>query len=115
MAAHQDADRERGSEERAGHGGMPPARRVREAAALRYDPGQEAPQVVAAGRGRVADRIVETAAEAGVPIRREPGLAAALVALGAGAIIPPALYEAVAEVLLWVARQDAERARRWLG
>lgn len=88
---------------------------TRKAAAIRYDPGQVAPEIVAAGRGEVARRIVETAREAGVPVREDPTLAAALVALGAGAVVPPRLYAAVAEVLLWVARVDAERARRWLG
>lgn len=85
----------------------------RKAAAIRYSPAQPAPEVVAAGSGYVAENIVEEARRHGVPVREEPDLAAALVALGVGAEIPPALYAAVAEVLVWVAQVDQERARRW--
>lgn len=91
--------------------GNPGARR--QAAALRYDPGQPAPVVVAAGQGVVAENIIATAQAAGVPVRSAPDLAAALVALGVGAQVPPALYAAVAEVLAWVAQVDAARAQRW--
>lgn len=84
----------------------------KQAAALRYDPAQPAPAVVAAGVGELAERIVATAAASGVPVRQEPDLARALVALGVGAEIPPALYRAVAEVLAWVAQVDAERGQR---
>lgn len=86
----------------------------RRAAALRYDPAESgAPTVVAAGRGEVADRIIREAESAGVPVRAEPTLAEALIRLGVGAEIPPALYTAVAELLAWVAEVDQERSRRW--
>lgn len=85
----------------------------RQAAALRYDPDQLAPTVVAAGRGIVAEQIVAEAAAAGVPVREAAGLAEALVRLGVGAEIPAELYTAVAEVLAWVSEVDQARGRRW--
>ncbi|MDX6563759.1 MAG: flagellar biosynthesis protein [Gaiellales bacterium] len=80
---------------------MPTPRR--KAAALRYgkDAGASAPLVVAAGQGLVADAIVAAAREAGVPIHEDRLLAEALAALELGGEIPPELYQAVAETLVW--------------
>jgi flagellar biosynthesis protein len=69
-------------------------------AALRYT-GTGAPHVVAAGRGAVAERILERAREAGVPVHRDPQLADALASLALGDEVPEALWTAVAEVLVW--------------
>jgi flagellar biosynthesis protein len=76
---------------------MPEDRRV---TALRYE-GSGAPKVVASGRGHVADRILAAAQEAGVPVREDPQLAAALSALALGQEVPEDLWLAVAEVLAW--------------
>ncbi len=83
------------------------------AAALRYEPGeQEAPTVVAAGRGWLAERIVARARECGIPEYRDEELAAALVRLAVGSEIPPELYAAVAEVIAFVYAADARAGRR---
>jgi flagellar biosynthesis protein len=87
---------------------MPDERR--RATALRYEPGQRAPQVVAAGAGLVADRILAAAREAGIPVRHDPALAEALAALELGADVPEALWKAVAETLAWAYRLDAQAA-----
>ena len=42
--------------------------RNRQAIALTYEPGTTAPTIVAAGRGYVADKIIETAKENDVPL-----------------------------------------------
>ena len=73
------------------------------AAALRYD-GRDAPRVVATGRGLVAEKILEAAWEAGVPLREDPVLMAALATLELEQEIPPELYRAVAEALAWAYR-----------
>jgi flagellar biosynthetic protein FlhB len=74
------------------------------AVALKYQEGaMRAPRVVAKGSLLVADRIVEMARGADVPILRAPPLARALFAhADVGQEIPAALYNAVAEVLAWV-------------
>lgn len=74
-------------------------------AALRYT-GTGAPQVVAAGRGEVAERILERAREAGVPVHHDPALADALAGLALGDEVPEALWAAVAEVLAWAYSLD---------
>jgi flagellar biosynthesis protein len=74
----------------------------RRAAALKYEQGAEgAPRVVAAGAGLIADKIVEIAREQGVAIREDPALAEALARLELEQEIPPELFAAVAEVLVW--------------
>ena len=83
--------------------------RPRRAAALRYD-GRDAPRVVAVGRGEVARRIVEAAEAAGVPVRSDPALAEALARLELELEIPPELYAAVAEALVWAYGLDAAAA-----
>ena len=70
------------------------------AAALRYT-GTGAPQVVAAGRGQVAESILAHAREAGVPVHEDPDLADALALLALGEEVPEALWTAVARVLAW--------------
>jgi len=77
------------------------------AAALRYDSSRDsAPVVVAAGTGRMAQKIVEVARREGVPLYQDSELAKTLCDLGIGVEIPPRLYEAVAKVLVFVARLD---------
>ncbi|HEX2588849.1 MAG TPA: EscU/YscU/HrcU family type III secretion system export apparatus switch protein [Gaiellales bacterium] len=73
------------------------------AAALRYD-GRDAPRVVATGRGLVAEKILDAAREAGVPLREDPVLMEALATLELEQEIPPELYRAVAEALAWAYR-----------
>ncbi len=75
------------------------------AVALRYDPrrGDGAPRVIAKGRGLVAERIRNLARQAGVPVVSNPPLAQALYrAVEVGMEIPPALYQAVAELLAYI-------------
>ncbi len=76
------------------------------AVALQYEFGEmDAPLVVARGRGLMAQRIREAAAEHGVPVEERPPLARALYDMSeVGQYIPPQLYEAVAEVLAYVYR-----------
>ena len=63
--------------------------------------GDGAPRIVAAGRGAVAEAILERANAAGVPVREDPALASTLAALALGDEVPQQLWTAVAEVLAW--------------
>jgi flagellar biosynthesis protein len=86
---------------------MPEERRPRRAAALRYDAGSdEAPRVVAAGKGLIADRIIAEARAAGIPVRDDAALAEALAGLDIGTQVPDSLYRAVAEALAWAYRLE---------
>jgi flagellar biosynthesis protein len=90
-------------------------RRSRQAAALQYNAGDRAPQIVASGQGYVAEQIIAAANDAGVPVSEDHALANALSALDLGAEVPEALYRAVAETLAWAYRLDAAAARRLAG
>lgn len=81
---------------------------VIEAAALGYDAsaGDSAPRLLARGRGRIAERILDIADEFDVPIRRDPTLVSILGAIDVGREIPPDLYGVIAEVLAWAYRTD---------
>jgi flagellar biosynthesis protein len=81
----------------------------RAAAALKYRQGaDEAPRLAAKGLGRVAERIIEAAEEAGVPIHEDPDLVGLLMTLNLNDMIPPELYVAVAEVLAFVYRLNGK-------
>lgn len=73
------------------------------AVALRYQPGQGAPRVVAKGQGHVAARIRERAGEHHVAVVQDITLARTLhAACELGHEVPEHLYEAVARVLAFV-------------
>ena len=79
------------------------------AVALRYDRAKDgAPRVVAKGQGTVADNIIAVAREHGVPLHEDPNLAATLNALDLETEIPPELYRAVAEVLIFIYRLNGK-------
>lgn len=84
--------------------------RGRRAAAVRYRSGDVSPELVASGRGHVADVILRAAADAGVPVREDAALVQALETLELGQHVPAELYAAVAEALVWAYRLAGRRA-----
>jgi flagellar biosynthesis protein len=72
------------------------------AAALKYTENDSAPVLTAFGEGRAAERMVEIATEAGVPLYSDEKLAEKLKKVETGREIPPELYEVVAEILSFV-------------
>lgn len=71
------------------------------AVALEYD-GAAAPRVTASGRGEVAQKIIEVAAEHDIPIQENAALAEALSHVELDEHIPVELYQAVAQVIGFV-------------
>ena len=78
------------------------------AVALQYGAGDTAPVVVASGMGYMAEKIVETAADAGVPIYEDNSLATALAQLKLGQEIPEELYQAIVEIYLYFLNFDPD-------
>jgi flagellar biosynthesis protein FlhB len=79
------------------------------AVALRYDVEMEAPIVVAKGRDLLAQQIKEVARWHGIAIMENPPLAQALYrTVELGQPIPAKLYTAVAEILAFVFRAQAQ-------
>ena len=86
-------------------------KKPKQAIALEYDPSEEAPRVIASGKGALAERIIEKAKEADVPVHRDDKLAETLSRLEIGDMIPPELYEVVAEILVFVDDMDRLKAK----
>ena len=83
------------------------------AAALHYDPtGDAPPEVVATGRGLIADEIVALAQKHGIALHQDAALVEALSKLDVGTTIPRELYAVVAEILAFVFAVDAEAGAR---
>ncbi|HWJ81115.1 MAG TPA: EscU/YscU/HrcU family type III secretion system export apparatus switch protein [Nocardioides sp.] len=79
------------------------------AVALRYDPEQGAPRVLARGAGAIAAKIRERAAEERVPMVRDVPLARAIYrSCDVGQEIPRELWAAVAQVLAFVISRRAQ-------
>lgn len=79
------------------------AHKRRKAVALRYQPGEDAaPVVVAKGAGVIADRILAIAEKHNIPFYQDPDLVEILSSIDLGNLIPPELYKAVAEALIFV-------------
>jgi flagellar biosynthesis protein len=77
--------------------------KVNRAAALKYNRGDDsAPKMIAKGRGKVAEKIVEIAREHNVPIKEDKDLVEFLSTLDLYQEIPQELYKAVAEILAFI-------------
>ncbi len=81
------------------------------AVALQYDMQDEAPTVVAAGKGILAEKIINKAKDSKVPVVEDEKLANTLSKLEIGEMIPPELYEVVAEVLIFVDYLDRIKSK----
>ena len=81
------------------------------AVAVEYVPGDQAPKIIAAGKGTIAERIIEKAKENDVPLYKDDKLSATLSKLKIGDMIPPELYEVVAEILVFVNDVDRLKAK----
>ena len=81
------------------------------AVAIAYEPGDAAPKILATGKGKVAEKIIETAEQNNVPTYKDDKLADTLSRLEIGDMIPPELYEVVAEILVFVNDMDKIRAK----
>ncbi len=87
-------------------------RKLKQAIALGYDPNEDgAPKVIASGTGLLAEKIIEKAKEVDVPVHRDDKLADTLSKLEIGDMIPPELYEVVAEILVFVDQMDKIKAK----
>lgn len=79
-----------------------------EAVAIRYDKNKEdAPRIVAKGKGYVAQQLLAVARHHAVPVYQNQTVTQLLMAVELDREIPPELYHAVANVLAYVYRLDS--------
>jgi len=86
-------------------------KKPKQAIAISYDPTDDAPKVIASGTGALAEKIIEEAKKEDIPIHQDDKLAATLSKLEIGDLIPPELYEVVAEILVSGDRMDKIREK----
>ena len=83
--------------------------KFKKAVALRYNKTQDkAPRVVAKGKGKVAQKIIDIALKNNIPLFEDRNLAQLLESLDLDTEIPPELYRAVAEVLVFIYRLNSK-------
>ncbi|RIW36393.1 EscU/YscU/HrcU family type III secretion system export apparatus switch protein [Bacillus salacetis] len=81
----------------------------KQAIALQYEAEkQQAPKMIAKGKGLIADNILEKARENDIPIQEDRNLVELLGNLDINESIPEELYQAVAEVFAFLYRLDKE-------
>lgn len=85
---------------------METEKKIKQAIALEYSLDDDAPKIIAAGKGHLAEKILDKAKESNVPIHKDDKLANTLSKLDIGDMIPPELYEVVAQVLVFVDAVD---------
>jgi flagellar biosynthesis protein len=79
------------------------------AVALKYDQKKDdAPRVIAKGRGEIAEKIIAVAKEHNVPLYEDKNLIQILEALDIETEIPAELYRAIAEVLAFIYRLNGK-------
>jgi len=87
----------------------PPINPDQVAVALSYEGMEDkAPEIVASGRGAVAEQILQIAFEQGVRVREDADLAQVLSLMDVGDEIPVEAFAAVAEILTYVYRANGE-------
>ncbi len=82
---------------------MKTRKRQKKAVALQYQSKSDnAPKVIAKGKGQVAEKIIEIAREHNIYIHNDPDLIEVLSQFDLNEEIPPELYVVVAELLSFV-------------
>lgn len=81
----------------------------KQAAALAYDQHSAAPRLLAKGYGELAEQIIAEARRAGVFVHDSPELVSLLMQVDLDQDIPPQLYTAVAELMVWLADLQADQ------
>lgn len=78
------------------------------AVALSYDADKHpAPKVIGKGRGLVADKMIEKAKMSQIPVYKDEKLVQKLQTMNMDEYISPELYEAVAQILVFISGVDS--------
>lgn len=70
--------------------------------------GQKIPKITAAGRGKIAEQILDLAFASGIKVREDSALAEMLAKIELDSPIPSETFLAVAEILSYVYRANGE-------
>jgi len=84
----------------------------KKAVAMKYDPDEIAPKILAKGAGLVAEKILERAQDSEIVVHKDAALVEDLTRMEPGEFIPPELYEAVAQILVFISNLDKEESHK---
>ncbi|MBL8640379.1 MAG: EscU/YscU/HrcU family type III secretion system export apparatus switch protein [Alphaproteobacteria bacterium] len=88
---------------------LPPRPKSPTAVAVHFNPDKdEAPRIIAAGRGKIAEEILKLAFENDVRVREDGALAEMLAKIELESPVPSEAFMAVAEILSYVYRANNE-------
>jgi len=74
--------------------------KTKKTVALKYNQNtDQAPRIIASGRGSIAEQIIKKAREENIPIREDKDVVQVLAELNIGDEIPKELYTVIAEIL----------------
>ena len=80
----------------------------KKAVALKYE--EYVPTVIASGKGEIARKIIDKAEEFDISIFKNETLVNSLLNIDINVDIPPQLYQAVAEVFVWLQKTEQKSA-----
>ncbi|MFD1387949.1 EscU/YscU/HrcU family type III secretion system export apparatus switch protein [Oceanobacillus sp. FSL W7-1293] len=84
----------------------------KKAVALSYEQSMDdAPRVMASGKGLVAEEIIERAEAHDIPILEDPSLVEVLAELNINEQIPEELFQVVSEVFAFIYRTDKQTGK----
>ncbi|RMA97205.1 EscU/YscU/HrcU family type III secretion system export apparatus switch protein [Hydrogenothermus marinus] len=82
---------------------------IKKAVALKYEVKKDnAPKVIAKGKEKIADKILEIAKKENIPIYEDPETLEILFSLDIGDEIPPELYQVIAEIFAYIISKKEE-------
>ena len=83
--------------------------KINRAAALKYNQKEDnAPRIVAKGKGDIAEKILKTAEKNDIPIQKDEDIIKVLASMNIGDEIPEKLYRVIAEILAYIYRLDED-------
>lgn len=85
---------------------------IDKAVALGYKSIDVAPKVIAKGEGLIANKIVQKAMNEDIVVYKDENLVESLMGLEINQEIPEELYEAVAEIILYIYNLDIKRGNQ---
>jgi flagellar biosynthesis protein len=82
---------------------------IKKAVALEYESKNDAPKVIASGKGELAKKIIQKAQKFDVPIFANEALVNSLIDIEIDKEIPSELYQSVVEVFIWLMNNEKNR------
>jgi len=86
--------------------------KFKKAVALKYKMGDFAPRVIAKGKGYVAKKIIEKAKKENIDVVKDDNITEQLFNIDLNQYISEDLYEAVANILIFIGYLDEKRAKK---